>query len=91
MNNLFKLKSISISKNKKNIRSFKVSLPYIKLLKKLDFNIEYKNILLIKAFINKFGKIRPRLKTKVSLKKQRAISKAIKQSRTLNLLPYFLK
>ena len=50
--------------------------------------VDYKNINLLKKFISERGKILPRRITSVSTKKQRELSKAIKRSRFLALLPY---
>lgn len=67
---------------------FKKSLQFILLLRKFDNLIDFKNIKLLKAFLTKYGKIRPRRKTRVSPKQQRAISKSIKKARALGLIPF---
>lgn len=51
-------------------------------------NIDYKNIALLKQFISERGKIMPSRITSVSAKKQRALSKAIKNARILALIPF---
>lgn len=51
------------------------------------YTIDYKYIALLKCFINKYGKIRPRRITKLPLKQQRQIAKAIKKARALGLIP----
>ena len=53
-----------------------------------DANIDYKNIELLKKYITKFGKIVPRYYSKVSLKNQKKLAKAIKRARMMALLPF---
>ncbi|MFT6077256.1 MAG: small subunit ribosomal protein S18 [Myxococcota bacterium] len=56
-------------------------------LKEVDINqITYKNLKLINKFITERGKIIPARATNVSMKKQRAISNAIKVARQLALI-----
>ena len=50
--------------------------------------IDYKDVKLMQRFISERGKIVPSRITAVSTKKQRELSKAIKRSRYLALLPY---
>ena len=50
--------------------------------------IDYKDIALLSRFISERGKIMPRRITSVSAKKQRELARAIKQARTLALLPF---
>nr|YP_010334410.1 ribosomal protein S18 [Bignonia magnifica]YP_010334478.1 ribosomal protein S18 [Bignonia magnifica]UNH90389.1 ribosomal protein S18 [Bignonia magnifica]UNH90390.1 ribosomal protein S18 [Bignonia magnifica] len=50
--------------------------------------IHYKNISLINRFISQQGKILPRRVTKLTLKQQRLVTKAIKIARILVLLPF---
>ena len=50
--------------------------------------IDYKDTKLLQRFISERGKIVPSRITAVSTKKQRELSKAIKRSRYLALLPY---
>jgi small subunit ribosomal protein S18 len=64
------------------------SLQYLLVLKKFDNVVDYKNIKLLKAFLNKYGKIRPRRKTRISVQQQRLISKAIRKSRAYGLIPF---
>jgi len=51
------------------------------------YPIDYKYVTLLKNFINKYGKIRPRRITKISVKQQRQISKAIRKARATGLIP----
>ena len=81
------LKSGSTSKLTK-VKKIKKSLQYLLILKKFHGVIDYKNIRLLKAFLNKYGKIKPRRKTRISVQKQRQISKAIRKSRALGLIPF---
>lgn len=75
-------------KTAKPEKKLKKSLQYLLLLKKFNNIIDYKNIKLLKAFLNKYGKIRSRRKTRIPVQKQRAISKAIRKSRALGLIPF---
>ena len=79
------LRSVKPSKIEKKVKK---SLQYLLLLKKFDNLIDYKNIKLLKAFLTKYGKIRSRRKTRIPVQKQRAISKAIRKSRSLGLIPF---
>jgi len=76
--------SAKVSKPKK----IKKSLQYLLILKKFKNIVDYKNIKLLKAFLTKYGKIRSRRKTRVSIQQQRAIAKAIRKSRALGLIPF---
>jgi small subunit ribosomal protein S18 len=80
--------SLSSGKKAKTEKKVKKSLQYLLLLKKFNNIIDYKNIKLLKAFLNKFGKIKSRRKTRIPVQKQRAISKAIRKSRALGLIPF---
>ena len=80
------LKSTSITdRPKKRVRK---SLQYLLILKKFDNVIDYKNIKLLSAFLNRYGKIKPRRKTRLSIQKQHTVAKAIRKARALKLLPY---
>jgi small subunit ribosomal protein S18 len=80
------IKSPSSNKSKKIKK--KKSLQYLLILKIFKNIIDYKNIKLLKAFLTKFGKIRPRRKTRIPVQKQHAISKAIRKARDLKLIPF---
>lgn len=69
-------------------KKIKKSLQYLLILKKFNNVVDYKNIKLLRAFLNKYGKIRPRRKTKMNVKKQKRISKAIRKSRAFGLIPF---
>ena len=49
------------------IKKVKKSLQYLLLLKKFNNEIDYKNVKLLKAFLTKYGKIRSRRKTRISV------------------------
>jgi small subunit ribosomal protein S18 len=66
----------------------KKSLQYILLLKKFNNVIDYKNIKLLKAFLTKYGKIRPRRKTRIAVQFQRQMSKSIRKARASGLIPF---
>lgn len=70
------------------IKKIKKSLQYLLLLKKFNNIIDYKNVRLLKAFLTKYGKIRPRRKTRVSIQKQRSVAKAIRKARAFKLIPF---
>ena len=78
----------STTKKVNKIKKLKKSLQYILLLKKFNNIIDYKNIKLLKAFLNKYGKIRSRRKTRVPVQKQRAVAKAIRKARSFGLIPF---
>lgn len=50
--------------------------------------VDYKDVELLKRFINEQGKILPRRITGVSGKFQRQLTRAIKRARHLSLLPF---
>jgi small subunit ribosomal protein S18 len=50
--------------------------------------IDYKNVELLKHYIDDAGKIRPRRQTGACAKHQREIAKAIKNARHIGLLPF---
>lgn len=56
--------------------------------KENDVQIDYKDIGLLKAYINEVGKIVPSRITGTSAKYQRALAKSIKLARHAALLPY---
>jgi len=53
--------------------------------------VDYKDILLIRKFVNSVGKILPRRRTTVCAKHQRAVAKAVKRARIIGLLPFSAK
>ena len=79
------LRSSSKTDKPKKVRR---SLQYLLVLKKFNNVVDYKNIKLLKAFLNKYGKIIPRRKTRISVQQQRVISKAIRKSRVCGLIPF---
>ena len=74
------LRSSSQNNKPKKVRR---SLQYLLVLKKFNNVVDYKNIKLLTAFLNKYGKIRPRRKTRISVQQQRLISKAIRDPSVL--------
>jgi len=89
-NLLFKLKNnmkkklFQLNVNKKILLSNKKS-------KKKNYSegtIDYKNVVLLRKFISAEGKILPRRLTGVTAKQQRQITRAIKNSRMVGLLPF---
>lgn len=69
-------------------KKIRKSLQYLLVLKKFNNIVDYKNIKLLKAFLTKYGKIRPRRKTRISVQQQRLISKAIRKSRAFGIIPF---
>lgn len=53
-----------------------------------DLEIDFKDARTLAQFVSVRGKILPRRMTGCCAKHQRAVAKAIKQSRVLSLLPY---
>lgn len=51
-------------------------------------HIDYKDVDLLKKFVSERGKILPRRVTGTSAKYQRKLTRAIKRSRTMALLPF---
>jgi len=64
------------------------SLKYVAYLQTPAASFTYSNIKLLKMFITKSGKIKPRRRTRVSLGQQRKLSKAIRKARSFVLLPF---
>ena len=50
--------------------------------------VDYKDVILLRKFINTAGKIIPRKRSNTCSKHQRMISKAIKRARIIALLPF---
>jgi ribosomal protein S18 len=80
------LKSNSTKVNKP--KKIKKSLQYLLILKKFNNIIDYKNVKLLKAFLTKYGKIRARRKTRITVQRQHAIARAIRKSRAYGLIPF---
>ena len=85
----------NLKKNKRSSRASKLSLfqkSDMKFSRECPLSgknaptIDYKNIKLLKKYLSETGRILPSRVTSVSLKKQRELSKSIKQARHLALL-----
>ena len=50
--------------------------------------IDYKNLRLINNYISRYGRIVARQYTKVTLKQQKKLARAIKRARFMALIPY---
>lgn len=57
-------------------------------VKKAENEIDYKNVSFLRRFVTEKGKIVPRRLSGTCAKHQRQLTRAIKQSRTIALLPY---
>ncbi len=53
-------------------------------------HIDYKDVHILKMFLNPHGRILPRRATGLSAKNQRALAKAVKRAREMGLLPYII-
>lgn len=51
-------------------------------------HIDYKDVKLMRKFLDPYARILPRHRTRISAKNQRMLAKAIKQARYMGLLPY---
>ena len=54
-------------------------------------HVDYKDVDLLKNFINPHGRVMDRRKTNLTAKQQRAVEEAIKRARFMGLLPYIQK
>ena len=57
----------------------------------LDTDITYKDINLLKSYTTSQGKILPRRTTRLTVKQQSQLAKAVKRARVQNLLPFVIK
>lgn len=57
---------------------------------KMD-KIDYKDVYMLRRFMNSQGKIYPPKKFGICAKHQRALSNAIKRARTMALVPFVIK
>lgn len=77
---------------KRGLRSYEVlkSLKDFKYLKKSNISdqVNYKNILLLRHYITVSGKIIPKRLNHLTTKRQRYITKAIKNARLMSFLPF---
>ena len=53
-----------------------------------DVKIDYRNAELLRRFLSPEGKILPARRTGLNAKHQRAVTRAIKQARSIGLLPF---
>jgi small subunit ribosomal protein S18 len=81
------LRSATTAKTTKP-KKIKKSLQYLLILKKFNNVIDYKNLKLLKAFLTKYGKIRPRRKTRINVQMQKKVARAIRKSRSFGLIPF---
>ncbi|PIV90254.1 30S ribosomal protein S18 [Candidatus Gracilibacteria bacterium CG17_big_fil_post_rev_8_21_14_2_50_48_13] len=50
--------------------------------------IDYKNVKMLRRFIDRFGRIKARYYTGTTLRKQKQLEKAVKRARIMGLLPF---
>ncbi len=56
-----------------------------------NLQIDYKDLELLRKFLNPHGRIRPRRYTGLSATKQRELARAVKRARYMGLLPYVVR
>ncbi len=54
-------------------------------------HVDYKDVDLLKQFMNPHGRIQSRKRTGLTAKQQRAVEAAVKRARFMGLLPYIQK
>ena len=54
-------------------------------------HIDYKDVEMLKKFLDPYSRILPRSDTKISAKNQRKIAQAIRRARFMGLLPFLSK
>ena len=54
-------------------------------------HVDYKDIDLLKQFINPHGRVMSRTRTNLTAKQQRQVEAAVKRARFMGLLPYIQK
>ena len=69
-------------------KKLKKSLQYLLVLRKFKNIIDYKNVRLLRAFLTKYGKIRARRKTRISVQTQHAVARAIRKARDFKVIPF---
>lgn len=54
-------------------------------------NIDYKNVDVLKSFLDDHGQLQGRRKTGLTAKKQRRVAREVKRARFMGFLPYLAK
>ncbi len=54
-------------------------------------HVDYKDVDLLKMFVNPHGRVMGRKKTNLTAKQQRMVEEAVKRARFMGLLPYIQK
>lgn len=54
-------------------------------------HVDYKDVDLLKQFVNPHGRVMSRKRTSLTAKQQRAVEAAVKRARFMGLLPYIQK
>ncbi len=54
-------------------------------------HVDYKDVEVLKQFLNPHGRIMPRSRTGITAKQQRALDAAVKRARYMGLIPYVQK
>ena len=54
-------------------------------------HVDYKDVDLLKQFVNPHGRVMSRKRTGLTAKQQRAVEAAVKRARFMGLLPYIQK
>lgn len=76
------------SKSPRKGQKRRKSLQYILLLKKFNNAIDFTNLKLLKPFLTKYGKIRPRRRTRVNVQAHKKIARSIRKARAFGLIPF---
>lgn len=53
-------------------------------------HVDYKDVEVLKRFLNPHGRILPRTRTGLNAKHQREMTRAVKRAREMGLLPYIV-
>jgi small subunit ribosomal protein S18 len=51
-------------------------------------HLDYKDVEVLKQFLNPHGRIMPRTRTRITAQQQRSLESAVKRARFMGLLPY---
>lgn len=54
-------------------------------------HVDYKDVELLKQYVNPYGRIQPSRRTNLTSKQQREVTNAIKRARFMGLMPYVQK
>ena len=81
-----KKKDIEVKKDTK--KKVKKALQYALFLKTYNYFYNYKDVEFLTPFLTKYGKIRPRRKTRLTVQQHHQITKTIRKARALGVIPF---